>query len=71
METLISLLIFVLVFGLVAYLIFWFMGYLNVPEPIRKVVTVVVIIIGIIMLLGYLPGIVGPEHHSWHLPWSH
>lgn len=53
----IGLLIWVLVFGLIAYLIFWFMSYLGVPEPIRKVVTVIVVIIGILYLLGYvLPG---------------
>lgn len=57
METLVSLLIFVLVFGLIAYLIFWAMGYLGVPEPIRKVVTVIVVVVGILLLLSHLPGV--------------
>ena len=39
----ISLLITVLVFALVCYVLFWIMGYLNVPEPIRKVATVVLV----------------------------
>lgn len=69
MDALISLLVFVLVFGLVSYLIFWAMGYLGVPEPIRKVVTVIVVVIGLILLLSNIPG-VGTAHHGWHWPWS-
>jgi len=56
----ISLLITVVVFGLVCYLLFWTMGYLNVPEPIRKVVTVVIVLIAVIWILGnFLPGTAG------------
>ena len=50
----IGLLIWVLVFGLICYLIFWFMGYLGAPEPIRKVVTVIIVIIAILYLIGYI-----------------
>ncbi len=66
MDAMISLLVFVLVFGLVAYLIFWAMGYLGAPEPIRKVVTVVVVIIGLLVLIGYLPGL---GSHGFHWPY--
>lgn len=53
----IGLLIWVLIFGLICYLIFWVMGYLGMPEPIRKVVTVIIVIIAILYLVGYLmPG---------------
>lgn len=50
----VGLLIWVLVFGLVCYLIFWVMGFLGMPEPIRKVVTVVIVIIAILYLIGYI-----------------
>lgn len=53
----ISLLITLVVFALVCYLIFWVMGYLAVPDPIRKVVTVIVVLIAVIWLLtNFLPG---------------
>lgn len=53
----ISLLITLVVFALICYLIFWVMGYLGVPEPIRKVVTVVIVLIAVIWLLtNFLPG---------------
>lgn len=52
----ISLLITLVVFALICYLIFWAMGYLGVPEPIRKVVTVIVVLIAVIWLLtNFLP----------------
>lgn len=57
----ISLLITLCVFALVCYLIFWVMGYLGVPEPVRKVVTVVVVMIAVIRLLSnFLPA------SGWH-----
>ena len=60
--SLISLLIFVLVAGLIIYLIFWAMSYLGLPEPIRKVVVVIVVLIAVVWLLSnFLPGATG-----WH-----
>lgn len=54
--TLVGLLITVAVFALVAYLIFWIIGYLGVPEPIRKVVVVVMVLIAVIWILtNFLP----------------
>ena len=61
--TLIGLLITVAVFALVCYVIYWVIGYLGVPEPIRKVVVVVIVLIAIIWILGnFLPG-------TGHLAW--
>lgn len=56
----ISLLITVVVFALICYILFWVMGYLSVPEPIRKVVVVVVVLIAVIWILSnFLPGSAG------------
>jgi hypothetical protein len=61
----ISLLITVVIFALVCYLIFWVMGYLGVPDPIRKVVTVVIVLIAVIWILtNFLPG-AGVGHPLW------
>jgi hypothetical protein len=52
----ISLLITLIVFALVCYLLFWILGYLAVPEPIRRVVVVIVVLIAIVWLLAnFLP----------------
>ena len=52
----VSLLVTVLVFGLICYIAFWAMSYLNVPEPIRKVVTVIIVVVAVIWLLqNFMP----------------
>lgn len=62
----ISLLVTLIVFALVCYLIFWAMGYLGVPEPIRKVVTVIIVLIAAIWLLtNFLPA-----SGNMHWPYS-
>lgn len=63
--TLVSLLITIAIFALVCYVIFWLIGYLGVPEPIRKVVVVVIVLIAIIWILQtFLPS-AGLPHHLW------
>jgi hypothetical protein len=55
---LVHLIIIGIVFALLCYLLFWAMGYLGVPEPIRKVVTVIVVVVAILWLLSiFLPSI--------------
>jgi hypothetical protein len=61
--SLIGLLITVAVFALVCYVIFWLIGYLGVPEPVRKVVVVVIVLIAIVWILSnFLPG---TGHMTW------
>ncbi len=55
---LVSLLITIAIFALVVYVIFWIMGYLSVPEPIRKVVVVIVVLIAVVWILtNFMPGV--------------
>jgi hypothetical protein len=62
----IALLITFIIFALVCYLIFWAMGYLGAPEPIRKVVTVVIVVIAVIWILTtFLPGATSGIPHPW------
>jgi hypothetical protein len=52
METLLSLLIFVLVAGL----IWWLIQQLPLPEPFARIAQVVFVVICLILLLSYLLG---------------
>jgi hypothetical protein len=55
--SLIGLLITVVPFAVIVYLLFWVLGYLAVPEPIRKVAVVVVVLIAVVWILAnFLPG---------------
>ena len=52
MQLLISLLIFLVI----ASVVWWAVGTLPRPAPIRPIVLVVLVIIFLIVMLGYLPG---------------
>jgi cytochrome c biogenesis factor len=55
-----ALLIYLIVIGLVFYLLYWLIGQLPIPEPFKTVVLVVVGLIAVILLLnivfGFAPG---------------
>lgn len=59
-ATLVNLLIFILIAGLLCYLIRWAMTYFAAPDPVQKVVWVIVIIVLLLGLLRML-GVVGGQ----------
>ena len=52
MELLISLLIFLVI----ASVVWWAVGMLPLPAPIRPIILVVLVIFFLIYILGFLPG---------------
>lgn len=56
-----SLLIGLLIFCLIAAIVWWVIGQLSLPPPIRMVVIVVFALIAIIALLNYMPGLSLPH----------
>jgi hypothetical protein len=54
--TLISLLVYVIVLGLVFYLLYWLIGQIPLPEPFRVVATVLLALAAVVMLLGVVFG---------------
>lgn len=53
-ESVLSLLVSLLVAGLIFYAIYWFLGMLSLPQPIKNIVLFIVGIIGLIWLLRLL-----------------
>lgn len=51
----IGLLIGLVVFALVAYLVWWLLQQFPMPQPVRLIVTVLFVLICIVMLLNYFP----------------
>ena len=51
-----QLLISLLVFLVIASVVWWAVGMLPLPAPIRPIVLVVLVLIFLIAMLGYLPG---------------
>ena len=64
METMLSLVIYVLILGAVCWLIWWLITYLGIPEPFSKIARGVVAVVAVVLLIGlllqFLPGSVTP-----------
>ncbi len=56
---LLHVLIIALVLALVCYLAFWVMSTLGVPEPIKRVVTVLIVVIAFIWILSVMLPLLG------------
>lgn len=64
-SALLSTLIFLVVAGLICWLVMWFVDYVGVPEPFRKVIKVIVALIALIILINALLGLVGTPFIRW------
>ena len=54
-----------IVMGIIAWLLYFLIDYCNVPEPINKVLRVVLMILIVIVLINFLLSIVGHPLIVW------
>jgi hypothetical protein len=54
-----NLLITIVIAGLIFYLIWWFIGYIGLPEPFNKVARVLVGLVALVFLINLLAGLLG------------
>ena len=59
-EGLVHLLIWLVVLGLIFWLIWWFISYIGLPEPFNKVARVLIGLVAFVILIYLLLGILGP-----------
>lgn len=59
MGNLFGVLIYLVLVALIFYAIWWFIGYVGIPEPFDKVVRVVVGLIALIVVVNLLLGLMG------------
>jgi hypothetical protein len=59
-EGLIGLLVWLIVVGLIFWLLWWFVSYIGLPPPFDKVARVVIALVALIILLYFLLGLLGP-----------
>lgn len=52
---LISLLVALIIFGLIAWIVVWIVGLIPMPQPIKVAVYAVLGLIAILYLIGFLP----------------
>ena len=56
---LISLIVTLVILGLIFWLVMWFINYVGVPEPFRKVIIVIVGLIVFLFVLNILLSLLG------------
>lgn len=61
---LLSFLIYLVVVGLIFWCIWWFLGYVGIPEPFNKVLRVVLGLFALIIVVNLLLGLVGTPFFS-------
>lgn len=50
-----ELLVGLVIFALVAYLLWWLINMIPLPQPVRVIVTVLFVLICLVMLFNYMP----------------
>ncbi len=55
------LVVYLIVAGLIFWLLHWLIGYINPPEPFNKIATVVLAIIAVLVVIGILLSMVGGQ----------
>jgi uncharacterized membrane protein YwzB len=58
-EGLIQILIYLVVWGLILYVLWWGLGKIGLPEPFNKIAVVVLVLISVIVLVNLLLGFTG------------
>lgn len=58
-SPLINTFIWLIVIGLIFWVLWWALGAIGVPEPFNKVLRVILIVAAVIILINFLLGILG------------
>ena len=64
-ATLIQFVVQLIVISLIFGLIWWLIEYTNPPEPFKKVLTVVVAVVAVLILIGFLMSLAGMPIVHW------
>ncbi len=59
MNSLLSFVIYLVIVGLIFWCIWWFLGYVNPPEPFNKVIRVIIGLVALILVISLLLSLVG------------
>lgn len=59
LSGLLEFVVYLVVVGLIFWCIWWFLGYVGVPEPFNKVIRVILGLFALIIVVNLLLGLVG------------
>ena len=58
-SALLSLLVTLVIVGLIAWVLWWFVGYVGLPEPFAKVANVIIALVVVVFLIDTLLSLSG------------
>jgi preprotein translocase subunit Sss1 len=61
LSGLVGLVIYLMVAGLIAWLLLFLVDYINPPEPFKKVAKVAIVVIGVMVVIGVLLQLIGNQ----------
>lgn len=64
-QSLVQTLIWVVVVGLICYLLVWLIGYAGVPEPFAKIARVIIALFAVLFLINVLLSLAGHPVVVW------
>jgi hypothetical protein len=59
LQGLVMVVVYLIVAGLVFWLLWWLVGYVGLPEPFRKVANVVLAVAAVLVIIGILLSLTG------------
>jgi hypothetical protein len=59
LTVLVSLVMYLIVAGLIFWLLWWLIGYCGIPEPFNKVARIVLAVAAVLVIIGLLLQLVG------------
>jgi hypothetical protein len=62
---LVPLFLQILIVGAICWLLWWLIGFINPPEPFKKVLQVFVAVVGVIFLINALLSLGGKAFIEW------
>jgi len=65
MNALLYALLYLVVWGLILYVLWWGVGKVGLPEPFGKIALVVLVVITVVVLINLLLGFTGRPLFSW------
>lgn len=64
-DAVIHSLIYIIVIGVIFYLLWWLLAYVALPDPFNKVARVILAVAAVVILINILLGIAGHPIFRW------
>ena len=65
LSSLVGLIVYLIIAGLILWLLYWLIGYVGLPEPFNKVAHVILAIAAVLIIISILLGMVGQPIVKW------